>query len=177
MRNPIPVVAALAGLQLSACEPSTNLPTATSMPTWPVSVTDPWGPESPPFNLEAVLRSPSGGAGFGLVRFRQPNDDQKIVYLNAWVRDLSPGTSYRLQRAVDGVVDGTCTSASWLTLGAGLSPLAIVTDDKGTGRAELFRDLGAFAVGTRFDIHFRIIEDASGAVVLQSDCYEFAVSE
>ena len=33
-----------------------------------------WGPEAPPFNLEAVLR-PVGEAGFGLVKFRQPNGD------------------------------------------------------------------------------------------------------
>jgi hypothetical protein len=173
-----PVAAELAILLLVACEPSTSPPADTSAPIQPANVTDPWGPESPPFNLEAVLRSPSGGAGFGLVRFRQPNDADQIVYLDAWVRDLAPNTSYRLQRAVDGVVDGTCTSASgWLTLGAGLSPLAIVTDDRGTGRAELFRNLGAFPVGSRFDINFRIIEDAGGGVVLQSDCYEFAVSQ
>src|SRR6266568_3973382 len=35
----------------------------------------PWGPETPHFNLEIVLR----GEGFGLVRFRQPNDDARIV--------------------------------------------------------------------------------------------------
>jgi hypothetical protein len=176
MRTPMPLAAPLAVLLLLACEPSTNLPTDSSFR--PASVTDPWGPETPPFNLEAVLRSPSDGAGFGLVRFRQPNDGDQVVYLNVWVRNLAPSTSYRLQRAVDGVVDGTCTSASgWLTLGAGLTPLAIVTDERGTGRADLFRDLGAFAVGSRFDIHFRIIEDAGGGVVLQSDCYEFAISQ
>jgi len=169
---------ACATLTVAGCEPATPLPTAapTSIPL--ASVASPWGPESPPFNLEAVLRSPSGGTGFGLVRFRQPNGGGQVVYLDTWVRDLTPNASYRLQRAVDGVVDGTCTSASgWLTLGAGLTPLAIVTDDFGTGRAQLFRDLGAFPVGSRFDIHFRIIEDATGSVVLQSDCYEFVISQ
>ena len=177
MRTPISFAGPLAILLLAACEPST-LPTDASAPIRPADVSDPWGPESPPFNLEAVLRSPDGGSGFGLVRFRQPNDGGQVVYLNTWVRDLAPGTSYRLQRAVDGVVDGICTSASgWLTLGAGLTPLAIVTDDKGTGRAELFRDLGAFPVGARFDIHFRIIEDVSGSVVLQSACYQFVITQ
>lgn len=177
MRTSIPFAAPLTVLLLlAACEPSTGLPTDSSAKS--ASVTDPWGPELPPFNLEAVLRNPSGGDGFGLVRFRQPNDGDQVVYLNTWVRDLAPETSYRLQRAVDGVVDGVCTSASgWLTLGAGLTPLAIVTDTKGTGRAELFRDLGAFPAGARFDIHFRIIEDAGGGVVLQSDCYEFVISQ
>jgi hypothetical protein len=79
---------------------------------------------------------------------------------------------------VDGVVDGTCTSASgWLTLGAGLTPLAIVTDERGSGRAALFRDLGAFPVGSRFDIHFRVIEDVGGGVALESGCYEFATTD
>jgi hypothetical protein len=33
------------------------------------------------FNLEVVLR----GDGFSLVKFRQPNDADKIVYLDTWV--------------------------------------------------------------------------------------------
>src|SRR5262245_28697070 len=74
-----------------------------------------WGPEAPPFNLQAVLR-PVGEAGFGLVKFRQPNDANKIVYLDVWVRDLLPNSDYRLQRAVDATVDGQCTSTAWLTL-------------------------------------------------------------
>lgn len=133
----------------------------------------PWGPETPHFNLEVVLR----GDGFGLVRFRQPNDDARIVYLDTWVRDLAPNTSYLLQRAVDANVDGDCTSTAWLTLGRGTQPQSITTDATGTGREELFRDLGAFAVGSRFDIHFRVIEEATGAVVLTSQCYQFTITQ
>jgi hypothetical protein len=133
----------------------------------------PWGPETPRFNLEIVLR----GEGFGLVRFRQPNDDARIVYLDVWVRDLAPYTSYLLQRAVDANVDGNCTSTAWLTLGKGSQPQSITTDATGTGREQLFRDLGAFAVGSRFDIHFRVIEEGSGAVVLTSQCYQFIISQ
>src|SRR5438046_3993479 len=65
----------------------------------------PWGPETPHFNLEVVLR----GEGFGLVKFRQPNDADRTVYLDTWVRDLAPNKSYRLERAVDTNVDGNCT--------------------------------------------------------------------
>jgi len=175
-----PTVLGLALLILPAagCDQAAPLPTESPAANRSASLDAPWGPEAPPFNLEAILHSPSDGPGFGLVRFRQPNGGGQVVYLNTWVRDLAPNTSYRLQRAVDGVVDGVCTSASgWLTLGAGLTPRAIVTDDFGTGRAELYRDLGAFPAGSRFDIHFRIIEDASGSVVLQSGCYEFVISE
>ena len=131
-----------------------------------------WGPETPNFNLEVVLQ----GAGFGLVKFRQPNDDQKIVYLETWVRGLAPNTEYQLQRAVDLAIDDDCTSAAWLTLGRGLQAQSILTDAVGTGRAALFRDLAAFAAGSEFDIHFRVIDAGTQAVVLESECYQFRVS-
>ena len=115
-----------------------------------------------------------GDAGFGLVKFRQPNDSAFVVYLDVWVRDLSPNTAYRLQRAVDTTLDGVCTSTDWLTLGAGLTPQTIQTDDRGTGRAALFRAVPPLP-GSRFDIHFGVI-DAAGLPVLQSGCYEYAVS-
>jgi hypothetical protein len=135
----------------------------------------PWGPETPPFNLEATLR-PVGDSGFGLVKFRQPNDDSQVVNLDVWVRDLAPNSSYSLQRAVDLTVDGDCTSSGWLTLGNGLQPQAIVTDAAGTGRASLWRDLGAFAPGSRFDIHFQVVPLGTATPVLASDCYQFVIS-
>jgi hypothetical protein len=136
----------------------------------------PWGPETPPFNLEVILRDISGGQGFGHVKFRQPNDADKIVYLDTWVRNLAANHSYLLERAVDTNLDGSCTSTAWLTLGEGLTPLAITTDDRGTGREDLFRDLAAVPTGTQFDIHFRVIDAVTLAPVLQSDCYRFTVS-
>src|SRR5688572_33500819 len=57
-------------------------------------------PATPPFHLEAVLRGVNDGPGFGLVKFPQPSDADLAVYLDAWVRDLSPNTAYELQRAV-----------------------------------------------------------------------------
>ena len=137
----------------------------------------PWGPETPPFNLEAILRDVTGGQGFGHVKFRQPNDADKIVYLDTWVRDLPPGHSYMLQRAVDTVLDGTCTSTAWLTLGKGLVPQAITTDDRGTGQEALFRNLASLPTGSQFDIHFRLIDAVTSDPVLQSGCYRFTVSE
>jgi hypothetical protein len=131
-----------------------------------------WGPEIPNFNLEVVLR----GQGFGLVKFRQPNDGEAVIYLDTWVRDLVPNTSYLLQRAVDTEINGDCTSTSWLTLGKGLTPQAIATDERGTGREALFRSVAAFPVGSQFDIHFRVIEQATSAVVLASGCYTFTIS-
>ena len=136
-----------------------------------------WGPATPPFNLEVVLRDASGGDGFGLVRFRQPKDADKVVYLDTWVRDLEPNQDYALQRAVDTTLDGTCTGTAWLTLGRGLDPQAITTDARGTGQASLFRNLAALPTGMQFDIHFRVIDADTGALVLQSDCYRFTVSQ
>ncbi len=143
------------------------------------SIGPPWGPETPHFNLEVVLRGVAGGpdGGFGLVKFRQPNDAQKIVYLDTWVRDLAPNTSYQLQRAVDTNVNDDCTGTNWLTLGKGPVPQTITTDDRGTGREPLWRDLAAVPLGTQFDIHFRVIDAVSKAVVLDSGCYQFTVSQ
>jgi len=128
----------------------------------------------PPFNLEAILR----GDGFGLVKFRQEKDPTaNIVNLDVWVRDLAPNSSYNLQRAVDTILDGACTGSNWLTLGQGPTVHPIVTDDSGTGRADLWRDLSAFAAGTAFDIHFRVVEAGTTNIVLQSDCYRFVVRD
>jgi hypothetical protein len=131
--------------------------------------------ETPPFNIEVILRGEANG--FGHVKFRQDNDVDKIIILDTWVRDLEPNHNYLLQRAVDpiNVVDGNCTSTSWLTLGKGLTAQSILTDDKGTGRVELWRDVSSVASGARFDIHFQIIDAVSMDVVLTSDCYEYVV--
>jgi hypothetical protein len=124
---------------------------------------------SPNRNLEVILRPAEGADGFGLVKFRQPKDDATIVYLDTWIRDLEPNTSYRLERAVDSNIDDVCTSTMWLLLGT------ITTDERGTGREALFRNL-ASPPGTAFDIHFRVVKASTGAVVLQSACYQFEVS-
>ena len=132
-----------------------------------------WGPEAPPFNNEIILR----GDGFGLVKFRQPNDGDRIVYLDTWIRGLAPNTSYSLQRATDANVNDDCTGSNWLTLGKGTTAQTITTDSRGTGREELFRNLGAFPVGATFDIHFRVIETNTSVVVLTSGCYQFTVTQ
>lgn len=130
--------------------------------------------------LEAVLRPVAGGPenGFGLVTFRQPKDEAKIAYLDTWVRDLAPNHDYSLQRAADANVNDDCTGTNWLTLGDAMGTHPITTDELGTGRAALSRDLSAIALGTRFDIHFRVVDAATpSVVVLESPCYQFTVSE
>lgn len=166
-------LASAASLLIAACSSD---PSTTSGPTSAPAASPsagPWGPETPNFNLEVILR----GQGFGYVKFRQPNDTDLIIYLDTWVSGLEPNTDYLLQRATDPVIDDVCTGTNWLTLGQGLTPHAIITDDKGTGRAELFRNVSAFPVGSEFDIHFRVVNAATSAVVLQSECYQFTISQ
>jgi hypothetical protein len=159
------------GLLLGACSTDSSDPTAPASTLSP-PVAASWGPETPNFNLEVILR----GDGFGLVKFRQPNDAAAVVFLDTWVRGLAPNTEYLLQRAVDPIVDNDCTSTAWLTLGRGTEPQSITTDASGSGRQELFRNLAAFPPGTGFDIHFRVVNALTQAVVLESDCYQFRIS-
>jgi hypothetical protein len=124
---------------------------------------------SPNRNLEVILR----GDGFGHVTFRQPKDEELTITLDTWVRDLEPNTTYVLQRATDQVIDDECTGINWLTLGHGIVPQPITTDANGTGREALFRTLPLSVLGSSFDIHFRVLNTATNAVVLQSSCYQF----
>jgi hypothetical protein len=154
---------------IGACSESVETPTMPSS-RGPAAQ---WGPESGNFNLEAILR----GDGFGLVKFRQANDDFLVVELGVWVRGLEPNTNYVLQRAVDTTIDDLCASTAWLTLGQGSTPHMITTDSDGNGRADLFRSVAAFPVGSTFDIHFQVVKVATSAVVLSSSCYQFTISQ
>jgi hypothetical protein len=186
-RSHLSILAALAGILAAACSHGAASPAAPSAAaasqqvdaTHPGSAEAPsiaaWGPETPNFNLEVILRGDDGG--FGNVKFRQPNDAELVVHLDTWVRDLRPLTSYVLQRATDSTIDGVCTGTNWLTLGKGSTPQAITTDERGTGREDLFRNLSAFPVGSTFDITFRVLEQSTSAVVLTSGCYQFTISQ
>ena len=179
LRAPSVFTLAGAGLLLAACSPDRITSTAPATASagamaTPTLSADAWGPETPPFNFEAILRNEQGG--FGLVKIRQPNDADLVFHIDPWVRGLAPNTSYRLQRAVDTNVNDVCTGTAWLTLGQGPTPQAIVTDERGTGRAALWRAVTS-PIGTKFDVHFRVIEDATGAIVLESACYQFVITQ
>jgi hypothetical protein len=113
---------------------------------------------------------------FGVVLFRQPHDAENVVVLDVWTLGLAPNHSYSLQRATDTTVDDTCTGTNWLTLGRGLDPQAIETNELGFGRAHLFRNLANLPDGMRFDIQFRVIDAVTEDVVLVSSCHQFTVS-
>ena len=53
--------------------------------------------ETPPFNLEAILHAVGDGGGFGHVKFRQPKDNLEWIYLDVWVRDLAPNTTFEVR--------------------------------------------------------------------------------
>ncbi len=151
-------------------------------------------PQSPAFDLNVILhgigkhsendendndKNSEEGRGnpSGYIEFRQDPDPAKIINLDVSVKHLIPNHQYLLQRAVDAinVVDGNCTSTSWLTLGKGLVPQSILTDRHGNGSAALWRDVTAVPSGSAFDIHFQVIDAVSLAVVLTSDCYQYTV--
>ncbi len=131
---------------------------------------------TPTPDLDVTLAPPVAGAATGQVSFRQPPDEHKTVLLGVQVTGLAPNTDYLLQRAADGPADGVCTSTTWLTLGLGTAPQAIRTNASGAGHAALFRDLPS-PEGATFDIHFQVIDAVTGAVVLESSCYQFVVRQ
>ena len=171
MRSQLPAVLSALSFLFVGCSTEGFAPTSPAASA-PALDGISWGPETPNFNLEVILR----GDGFGLVKFRQPNDAEAIIYLDTWVSGLAPNSEYLLQRAVDPVIDDNCTSTAWLTLGKGLQAQSIVTDAQGTGRAQLFRNVAAFPPGSEFDIHFQVVNAQTQAVALQSECYQFRIS-
>lgn len=127
----------------------------------------------PNYDLDVTLRGTGKMSGF--LKFQQFPDQPFTIFLNTSVEGLEPNTKYVLQRAVDTNLDGNCTSTSWLTLGKGLVPQSILTDNLGKGSEALFRSVATIASGTPFDIHFQVINEQTSAVVLTSDCYQYTV--
>jgi hypothetical protein len=79
-----------------------------------------WHRETVNYNLDVILLG--SRKGFGYIKFRQHKNEPQTIHLDTWVVGLKPNTRYQLQPAVDTVLDGNCTSTSWLTLGKGLDP-------------------------------------------------------
>ena len=127
----------------------------------------------PNYNLDVILRGAGKMSGF--IKFQQFSDRPATIFLDTSVQGLEPNTKYVLQRAVDTNLDGNCTSSAWLTLGKELVPHPILTDNAGSGSEDLFRGVAAIPSGSTFDIHFQIVNQATSAVVLTSDCYQYTV--
>lgn len=133
-------------------------------------------PLNPLYDLDVPLRGETKDAGAGFVKFRQNPDTARVITLDTWVTKLLPNHAYQLQRAVNPKSDPSgCSSTAWLTLGEGLQPKKIITDSHGNGNAKLWRDITAIARGTAFHIHFQIVDAATLAPVLTSDCFDYTV--
>ena len=87
MRVPI-AVPLLALTTVVACVSDARNPASPTFASSQLTSASSWGPETPPFNDEIILRDVTGAGGFGHVAFRQPKDADRIVYLDTWVRDL-----------------------------------------------------------------------------------------
>jgi hypothetical protein len=126
-----------------------------------------------PYDLNVLLR---GNRGLGFLKFRQSPDTARIINLDTWLFNLKRNHTYLLQRAVNLITDPTqCSSTAWLTLGLGLTPQAIHTNNWGFGHELLWRDVTSIARGTQFYIHFQIIDSLTSETVLTSDCNTYTV--
>lgn len=159
-------------LALAAC--STDGPGSPTLAVSPsIDREESRAPGTPPMNLNVRLRGSHDAEGS--IRFRQPNDGVMTLFLHTRVEGLAPNHDYYLQRAALALGSG-CVDGGWLTLGLGTVVTPIHTNDEGEGRADLFRTLPASLAGAAFDIHFRIIDAASAAEVLQSGCLRYTVN-
>ncbi len=129
------------------------------------------------FNLNVVFKpvAKSSPGSSGYMEFRQDPNTDRIIDLNTWVHHLEPNHSYLLQRAVDPITNPGCASTAWLTLGLGLTPQDIMTNSKGDGHTDLWRDISSVPHGAQFHIHFQIVDAVTLATVLMSDCYDYTV--
>ncbi len=159
-------------LLVSSCQHDSEVVPQTACS--PQDIQKPYSSEAPHYNLNVYFAGSKANM-CGYVEFRQQTDNAQFIHLDTWVHGLEPNTNYLLQRAVDMNVDGNCTSTDWLTLGKGLTPQSLMTDENGDGYAELYRSVAAITVGTTFDIHFQILKQSDATMVLSSDCYEYTV--
>jgi hypothetical protein len=133
-------------------------------------------PLNPLYDLDVRLHGEGKNTGNGFIKYRQNPDTARVITLETWVSNLQPNHAYLLQRAVNPIADVTgCSSNAWLTLGEGLQPKSIITNKHGEGNAKLWRDITTIARGTAFHIRFRIVDEATLATVLSSDCYDYTV--
>jgi hypothetical protein len=171
IQNALLLLAAISLFNVSCQKEMNQEPQEANQPSQPLLKAQ----EAPAFDLNVMLYGEGNIQGH--LKFRQDPDMAKIIALDITVHHLAPNQEYLLQRAVDAInaVDGNCTSSSWLTLGKGLVQQSIQTDGHGKGSEALWRDITAIPSGSTFDIHFRVIDAVTSAVVLTSDCHQYKV--
>jgi hypothetical protein len=117
---------------------------------------------------QSALTAISGqGSGHVLVSPTARDRPTFDVQVEVNVRDMLPSSTFTVQRRVDLVPDGVCTSTTWLTNGP------ITTSTGGAGAQHFEVERGApFVTGVSFDVQFRVI--GNGAE-LRSDCFTVTV--
>jgi hypothetical protein len=129
-------------------------------------------PSTPPYDINVLLFAANRVEG--LILFRQPDDGATTIFLETYLARLKPNHDYYLERAAQTLGLG-CADAGWLRLGLGTVVTPIHTNWRGFGAATLNRTLPAALVGVSFDIHFRVLDSETGAVVLESKCRQYTV--
>jgi hypothetical protein len=165
---------AIAALSLAAALGGCSTSEATTQPPadeeTALSISNRNPPGTPPFDINVLLFSANRVEG--LILFRQPNDGVTTIFLETYLGGLKPNHDYYLERAAQTLGLG-CTDAGWLRLGLGTVVTPIHTNWRGFGAATLNRTLPPALIGVSFDIHFRVLDAETGAVVLQSKCRQY----
>ncbi len=166
------VAALLVIIAAAGCSTTKDSPTAPAPDEPVLSISNRNPPGDAPYNLNVLLRNSRRIEG--LILFRQPDDGATTVYLETYLAHLTPDHDYYLERAAQTLGLG-CVDAAWLRLGLGTVVTPIHTNWRGFGAATLNRTLPATIVGVSFDIHFHIVDATTGAVVMESGCYQYKV--
>jgi hypothetical protein len=166
------IAALLLTLAVTGCSTTRDGPTATEPEETVLSISTRNPALDAPYNLNVLLRNSNRIEG--LILFRQPDDGTTTVYLDTYLAHLTPNHDYYLERAAQTLGLG-CVDAAWLRLGLGTVVTPIHTNWNGFGNATLNRTLPTTLIGTSFDIHFHIVDAATGVVVMDSGCYQYKV--
>ncbi len=137
-----------------------------------LSISDRNPPSTPPYDINVLLFATNRVEG--LILFRQPDDGATTIFLETYLGRLKPNHDYYLERAAQTLGLG-CVDGGWLRLGLGTVVTPIHTNYRGFGAATLYRTLPATLIGVSFDIHFRVLDAETGAVVLESKCKQYTV--
>jgi len=118
--------------------------------------------------LQSDLTAISGqGTGHVLVSPTAKDRPTFDVQIEVNAHDMLPNSTFTVQRRVDLIPDGVCTSTTWLTNGP------ITTSAGGAGAQHFEVERGApFVSGVRFDVQFRVIGNGTE---LRSECMTVTV--
>jgi hypothetical protein len=110
----------------------------------------------------------------GVLKLHQ-SEDHDSVFADLFVKHLTGNTAYLLQASLDTLGNPGCTSTVFTSLGADTLPLSLVTDSAGKGSQTFFRDVSSFDSTTTYLIRFQVVDSATNAVALESQCRKVTI--